>query len=435
MTRSQRYAAHLRLSSNKAACVRKIVDLTKELKVLPCNVSEAFDSAFGLDKNLEGFLQSNYALDLSADPNKDQLIKDLLDGTYESNNPVLKLPNGDLIADQIATYASVSQQIREAFDIDLDEAISASEMLPVSDDFYQQKQYCAPIFSSLDDVFEGMHLQVDVSSSMFNVNNTNVFSRTFTSELKDVRVTMFENGDPVGLLTASLISFSDEALYQNNFESKTVISKAHNGLSDAVLMTDIDSYDPSLSGIISDLSHIARTRSLSVKQNPHLSIATGFVIPNEVREGKNGILHVRDVDISDSHKAKLHNILETLCVLFSDHGNYDVETYTHISKGFNSLLWASNEDDENVAKKREAFNKEWSLSGISAITTIEGCNWWHESISQFMPDDEEILKPLVYVENNRSDTASVGFNKAVSIRIEDLLKEASVKDFDSSNYH
>jgi len=434
VTRSQRYATHLRLSKNKATCVRNIQRLTKELSLLPREVAIAFDSAFGLDKNLEGFLQSNFGMDISKIPNKNKIISDLLSGTYENDNPVLSLNNGDLVADQIAAYASVSSEIRESFNIELDEAISATELLPFSDDFYQHQTYFTPLFDSQDDVYDNMHLQVDVYSSMLNVNNTNVFARTFSSEIKDVKITLFENNIPAGVLSANFISFTDECIFSESKGYRS-IKKIPQAANNATLMADIEMIDESLVDILHELAYVARKRSFSAAQKPHLSIASDFVAQKEAREGKNGILHIRSVDIEDCHKLKFTDILNSLCILFSDHGNYDVETYKDECEGFNALLWASLEQDPKVSAKRDKKNNSWMVNGISAITANAGTQWWHDSLSSFNPDfDEDMTTPYIFVENSEVNSESPKLPNSFAMSIEDLLIEAC-SDKDKINMH
>lgn len=433
--RGKRYSKNLRLNKNKAACIQAMMALDSELSILPQSVAIGFDSAFGLDTNLNNFLKSNFSLDLSAYENGEQAEKDLLEGKYDENNPVLSLEHGDLIADQIAAYATVSRQIREAFDVRLDEQLSIDALLPLSADYHAPKTYFAPVFKGdSDDAYEGLHIQMEVRNPMMPISNTDVYAaENKTTEIKDVTATIFEHNEPIGCLDATLLTMPDIAVFGQHDHSHAL--KGDDFKNDIALVYDIEKHSPDLVSVTHALIRSAK-QELPNDQSRKSSLMRKFVLTDE-GDHKNGMLFLNSVDISSHRKDIFIDVVETLGTIFSDHGRYDMDCYGTVD-GYNTLIWNALSHSPDILTKIDEANSNWKLGGLSAIVASEGYQWWHEALSKHQPFEngdlsdakllvEESNQGLVSTENESSTILGNG--------IEDILMKASVVEDNKMTFH
>lgn len=425
--RGKRYCKNLRISKKKAACIQAMVALDSERLILPKEITIGFDSAFGLDANIKAFLKSNFSLDLNNFPEGDRLADELLEASFTKEHPVLKLKNGDLIADQVVAYTMVTRQIRSAFGVEINEQISLSDLLPLTADYHAPKHYFSPVFKGeSDDVYEGYHLQIESRNPLNPIGSTDVFaSESKTTEIKDISITMFANDNPVGLLTATLITVPDIAVFGQHQNSHAL--KSHEFKHDTAIMFDIENYSADLVDVAHTLISKAKS-SLPNNQSRLSSLMRKYIVTDE-GDRKKAILVIREVDIEESRKVLFTDIIETVGSVFADHGMYDQDAYGEMA-GYNTLIWSSMVNNHDVSEKIDEINESWRLGGLSAVITQQNNQWWQEALMFHKPyESGDLSDALIHVEEVVKPFVDESFstNESLSKGIEALLMQASVE--------
>jgi hypothetical protein len=421
-----RFKKLLHLSEDKANCLKLIRAISKEQSMLPKSLAEKFESGFGIDACLVNFIKEQFFIDLSLNPNVENILTELKTGNYSDENPLLELEDGDLIIDQICSYSITSEMIRKAFNVSLEIPLSESELLPCNGISVDIEHFFSPIYDEDGDAIDNMYMQIDMQAPMMSITKDNqIFSNVFTSEINDIRITVFKDESPIGIISANIIT-CDKSAFGASGRISGVPSRFRNSvlLSDARLHSE--DLERAMQMVVEESQKIASSKGLSSSN----SLASEFMIPN-METDRQSVFNISFVDFDDAHKVNFHLILDTLREVFEDPASFHADTYSVFSKGYNPLVWESLHDEPLVINKRTEIADRLKMSGISAFTANHNYDWWYDSLSEYTPyelnsevDTKVILVKCAPTQKDECQGSLIGLGSG----IDELLLNASVID-------
>lgn len=395
-------------------CLDAFIGIQKDYEKLPVHLMEKFDFPFGLDKDLCEFLKSQFDVDLSILDNdcRKRVISELLDGVVSDTNPIVGLIDSDIIADRICEYSELSVQIRDAFGLSLNFRHAPYEIFT---DLSQHNvdTMTSPVYDDNGIPVENLTMQVDWYKSVIDTSNMarksgcnspeevvkfTARSSTYSAEVKNIFITIFDDGVSIGSIKAKTVSCNPLAAKGRNKATGN-----NQKIRNSYLINDTETYSESLYDSMIHLSQLSTKYVDEKNKDMHMgmytkteSLANQFYLPDT--GGRYASMHIEDVNFHANLKSNFINIIESLRMIFEDITMYHKGVFSRcgLTDQIQREVFA---DTELVKVKSAQIKEDLYIDGISAIVCEKNKSWWQVQLQDFKPCDQHFDCPtsvLVY---------------------------------------
>ncbi len=381
-------------------CLDAFLNIQKDFEQLPVHLMEKFDYPYGLDKDLCEFLKSQFNLDLSNLDNqcRKRVVSELLNGVVSETNPVSNLEDYDLVADRICEYSQISVQIRDAFGIHLNFRQAPYEII-TDISKHNVDTLTSPVYDDNGVPVDNLTMQVDWYKNVIDTSNIarksgcnspeevvkfTSRSSTYSAEVKNIYITVFDAGVPVGSIKARTVSCDPLAAKGRN---KSVGNNQK--IRNSFLINDTETYSEALYDSMIHLSQLSTQFVNEKNKGLHTglysateSLASQFYLPDT--GGRFVSMHIEDVNFHADLKPNLLDVLESLRMIFEDITMYHEGVFSRcgITDQTQREVLA---DTEAVKIKSAKIKDALFVDGISAIVCEDSKTWWQNAIKNFTP--------------------------------------------------
>jgi len=418
-------------SKQHKECSAILSQLRESRKQLPVLLQRLFDSAFGIDKQLDIFLFNGFGVDLLDHPQKEKFLAEAMSGQLTESNPINAISRDidvSLLLDQIDAYAEASKLIRSVLGIELDVLQSESEFLADQEFSLSPETFYIDIFDDSGQSLPDMLLKVEMFKPVSCLSkSTSVFTNSSMTDIYDILISVFKGDEVIGHVSGTTVTLDKSAIRSSG--GKSIPTRYRN----AAFTINAQDHSEALGQAINNIRQVAIAKSSRNGQDSTVSLASEFMLPRPNRDRRHAVMAIDAVDLKEQDRGLLENIVESFRYLMEDPAQQHVDTYARFCKGYDKKMWSIWHDSSEVQAAYLQVDSRLCLHGISVITPTVSNTWWSTQLVNYEPTmsdyivETRIVAPVSIVETKMNSKSS--FSLDIESALQSEINKETVNQF------